>query len=76
MTICVPVQAKTVAAAKAMMKRAFPVADMVELRIDGLKDPDLPKLLQCRAGKILVTNRRRQEGGAYEGPEEARASAC
>ena len=72
MRICVPIQAETVAAARAMMKRAFPVADVVELRIDGMKHPDLPQLLQDKAGEILVTNRRRKEGGAYDGPENER----
>lgn len=74
MKICVPIQAEAVDTAKAMMQRAFTVADVVELRIDGMKDPDLKRLLPDKAGKILVTNRRREEGGAYDGPEAERVA--
>lgn len=73
MRICVPIQAETVTEATVFMKRAFRIADMVELRIDGMEHPDLPHLLRDRAGEILVTNRCREEGGAYRGTESERA---
>jgi 3-dehydroquinate dehydratase type I len=34
--------------------------------------PDLPDLLKGQTGNILVTNRRREEGGAYTGAEAQR----
>jgi 3-dehydroquinate dehydratase type I len=67
--ICVPIQAETNEEARALMERAHALANTVELRIDGMKDPDLRGLLKEKKGKVLVTNRRREEGGAYGGPE-------
>jgi 3-dehydroquinate dehydratase type I len=54
------------------MARAYAEADIVELRLDGMADPDLPRLVAAKAGKIVVTNRHRAEGGRFEGPEERR----
>jgi 3-dehydroquinate dehydratase type I len=52
--------------------RAFDVAEAVELRIDRLKAPDLPSLIGTRKGKLIVTNRRKKEGGFCEGNERDR----
>ena len=70
--ICIPISAGGDEAAKTLMTRAFAVGDMVELRLDGMKDPDLQDLLRNLPGPVLVTNRRKEEGGAYSGPEPER----
>jgi 3-dehydroquinate dehydratase type I len=72
MRICIPVQAATNEAARLTMDKAFALTEMVELRTDGMKDPDLPGLLEGKKGKILITNRRRDEGGAWADTENKR----
>ena len=57
--ICIPVTAESEAAMLAKMGRAFALADIVELRIDGMRDPNLVRLIGARRGKIIVTSRRR-----------------
>ncbi len=54
------------------MERCLSLADCVELRIDHLEDPDLGILLKGWRGRVLVTNRRREEGGAFSGTERER----
>jgi 3-dehydroquinate dehydratase type I len=55
------------------IEAGFRETDMLELRIDGLLPKvNLKKLLGHSKGELLVTNRMREEGGAFIGPEEAR----
>jgi 3-dehydroquinate dehydratase type I len=54
------------------MERAHTMADLVELRLDGMKDPDLRGLLKEKKGPVLVTNRRADEGGACADTEPRR----
>ncbi|MGV8081892.1 MAG: type I 3-dehydroquinate dehydratase [Syntrophales bacterium] len=70
--ICIPVNAASTEAALKKMERAYAMTGIVELRLDGMADPDLPRLLAAKAGKIIVTNRHREEGGRFEGPEDRR----
>lgn len=70
--ICVPVIAEETDAAVAMMERAVPLADLVELRIDRMPEVDLKKLLVSRHIPVIVTNRRKDEGGGFSGMEEER----
>jgi len=70
--ICVSVLAETNRKALRMMARGFALADMVELRIDRMGAPDLPALVGARKGRLLVTNRRKKEGGFFAGPEKDR----
>lgn len=70
--ICIPVHAATTEAALEKMNRAYAMAGVVELRLDGMADPDLPRLLAAKAGKIVITNRRRDEGGRFDGSEDRR----
>jgi len=72
MKICVSVMAENVQAAKAKMKKAFSLADMVELRIDRIGSEKLDALLQSKEGTILITNRKKEEGGFFKGSEEER----
>lgn len=48
------------------------VADVVELRIDYIKDVDLKRLLEKRTKPVIVTNRPIREGGRFNGSEEER----
>ena len=47
-------------------------ADIVELRIDGVADLDLPALLADRAAPVIVTCRPVWEGGLFDGTEPDR----
>jgi 3-dehydroquinate dehydratase type I len=70
--ICVPVMTESNREAVRMMKRGFASADMVELRIDRIRRPDLSLLVRAREGALLVTNRRKEEGGFFEASEKDR----
>jgi 3-dehydroquinate dehydratase type I len=72
--ICIPVMAESNREAVRMMKRAFPSADMVELRLDRIFRPALPALMKAREGSLLVTNRRKEEGGFFKGSERDRVN--
>jgi 3-dehydroquinate dehydratase/shikimate dehydrogenase len=48
-------------------------AKLVELRVDWLsKAPDVPRLLKDRPTPVVVTCRRREDGGKWTGTEDAR----
>jgi 3-dehydroquinate dehydratase / shikimate dehydrogenase len=47
-------------------------ADMVELRLDGVADPDIAQALCGRRVPVIVTCRPRWEGGRFDGREEER----
>jgi 3-dehydroquinate dehydratase type I len=72
--ICIPIVAEGTGAAIGMMERALPLADLIELRIDRIRDFDLEKLLAVRRIPVIVTNRRREEGGGFPGTEEERVA--
>ena len=70
--ICIPVTAKTNDDALKRMEASFLLADMVELRIDSMREPNLEKLLAAKKGPVIVTARRREEGGFFAGSERER----
>jgi 3-dehydroquinate dehydratase type I len=72
--ICIPVAAATTDAAVERMVRAAPLADLVEFRIDRIPDADLERLLRARRIPVIVTNRRREEGGGFTGTEAERVA--
>src|SRR5258705_6063819 len=47
-------------------------ADMVELRLDGVEDVDVPRALHGRRQPMIVTCRPIWEGGRFDSGEEAR----
>jgi 3-dehydroquinate dehydratase/shikimate dehydrogenase len=47
-------------------------ADLVELRLDSVRDPDVAGALAGRRCPVIVTCRPRWEGGAFDGSEEER----
>ena len=70
--ICIPITARTHKAALMQMERSSPLADILELRIDQINNTNLEKLMSGKRGEILVTNRRRDEGGEFSGTERER----
>ena len=47
-------------------------ADLIELRLDSVDDPDVAAALEGRRGPVIVTCRAKWEGGGFEGSEEER----
>lgn len=72
--ICTSLVAGTMDEALEKMSNRSRHADLFELRIDLISDLDLPALMHARTGPVLVTNRRREEGGGFRGTEEERIS--
>ena len=74
--LCIPIVATTTEAALAQMEKGAPLADVLELRIDQIGDVDLNRLMNGKqAGKqILITNRRKDEGGGFPGSERERVA--
>jgi 3-dehydroquinate dehydratase type I len=56
------------------MEQASPLADCLELRIDQIRDCNLELLMRRRrpGSRLLVTNRRKAEGGGFGGSERER----
>jgi 3-dehydroquinate dehydratase type I len=54
------------------VEQANGLADLIELRVDYLKGVELEKLLKAGEKPLVVTNRRRAEGGRYGGDEKSR----
>jgi 3-dehydroquinate dehydratase / shikimate dehydrogenase len=47
-------------------------ADLIELRLDSVDDPNVPAALEGRRGPVIITCRAKWEGGGFEGSEEER----
>ena len=61
--ICIPIVASTTNEALADMRKASKSGDIIELRLDCIKKPDLEILLGGRIKPIIVTVRKKSEGG-------------
>ncbi|MFQ6077734.1 MAG: type I 3-dehydroquinate dehydratase [Thermodesulfobacteriota bacterium] len=70
--ICIPIMARTQSAALIQMERSSPLAHILELRIDQINNVNLEELMVGKQCKILVTNRRSDEGGGFSGTERER----
>jgi 3-dehydroquinate dehydratase type I len=70
--ICIPIAAANTGEAIERMERAAPLADLVELRIDRMRNVEMERLLRARRRPAIVTNRSRAEGGEFAGGEEER----
>jgi|TARA_B100001964_G_scaffold244798_1_gene327985 3-dehydroquinate dehydratase/shikimate dehydrogenase len=73
--ICIPITAKTVEKAIEDLKEAEKIVDLVELRIDYIKNIDnekLEKLIQSKKNKIIVTCRSKSLGSNFKGNEKER----
>src|SRR5947207_371217 len=69
--LCVTVTAATTAELRAR-RDAVRDADLVELRLDTVTDPDVRGALADRRLPVIVTCRAAWEGGSFRGPEEER----
>jgi len=70
--VCLPIVEKTAKNALKAIKEANGLADLIELRMDYLKDSELGLLLKAREKPFIVTNRRKEEGGKYGRDEKGR----
>ena len=63
---------ETTAGTIAEMADLAPLADLLELRVDAMRECDLSAVLAAKTRPIIVTNRLAAEGGLREQPEDAR----
>lgn len=71
-SLCIPIVETTVKKALTAIKEANRRADLIELRVDYLDRINLVPLLESREKPLIVTHRRKEEGGKYEGEERKR----
>jgi 3-dehydroquinate dehydratase type I len=72
--ICIPIVETSLEKALRAIQQANRLADLIELRIDYLKKPKIATLLRSRQKPFIITNRRKEEGGRYNGNERERLS--
>jgi 3-dehydroquinate dehydratase type I len=72
--ICIPIVEATVEKALIAIKKVNRWADLIELRVDYLKRMNLAPLLENRRKPLIVTHRRKEEGGKYKGEGRKRLS--
>jgi 3-dehydroquinate dehydratase type I len=70
--ICVSIFEQTTEAAIAAMKEAAPQADLLELRLDAMAQPDLKALLAAKPRPVIVSARTLEDGGHKIWKEPAR----
>lgn len=74
--ICVPIFKADIDSALETANKALKLgADILELRIDALHDPDVDRVtnfIDALEGKVIATNRTPLEGGLFKGSEEER----
>jgi 3-dehydroquinate dehydratase-1/3-dehydroquinate dehydratase/shikimate dehydrogenase len=70
--ICVAVALPDAPAAIRAVRPVLADVDVVEIRLDGMQQPDIAELCRRIAHPLLFTNRAAWEGGACESPEEER----
>ncbi len=70
--LCVTLGAPTLAELRERRDLAAPDADLVEVRLDTVADPDVAGALAGRTTPVVVTCRAAWEGGHFRGSEEER----
>ena len=70
--LCISVVESDPEKVRQRMKTAAGEGDLVELRLDALHEIRLDGLLPFIERPLIVTNRRREEGGLFQGGEEER----
>ncbi|MGB9698904.1 MAG: type I 3-dehydroquinate dehydratase [Thermodesulfobacteriota bacterium] len=70
--ICIVIAEESMERAFRALARANQLADLVELRLDYLSQPNLAELRPKVKKPLIVTNRLSQEGGKFKGSEEER----
>ena len=71
--VCICIAENSLEGARAAIDRAMPHADLIEIRADYLGEADLAPILTQRTKPFIVTNRRKEEGGRFEGEEKKTA---
>lgn len=69
--ICTTITAPTMAVLRAR-RDAATAADLVELRLDSVRDPEIAGALTGRRQPVVITCRPTWEGGSFRGSEEER----
>jgi len=70
--ICTSITATTVDECLQQMSAAAALSDIIEIRLDFIREPDLPRLLANPPKPVIVTNRPQRERGKFEGDEGER----
>jgi 3-dehydroquinate dehydratase / shikimate dehydrogenase len=70
--LCITVAGSTMAEVRARRNRASRLADFVEVRLDGVADPDPAGAVAGRTTPVIVACHPTWEGGRFDGPEEVR----
>jgi len=70
--LCIPITADTNEKALQDVQETSQLADVIEIRLDYIANPDLEMLLRHRPKPIIATCRPTREGGRFDGPEEVR----
>ena len=70
--LCVSIAAASQAEALTLARASEPVADVIEIRLDSLTNPDIPLFLKGLSKPLLFTNRPIWEGGGCAGEEKER----
>ncbi len=70
--ICVSILEEDINRALSRAASAAQMADVVEIRLDGLSDPAPEVFLETISTPLLFTLRPEREGGRYRGPEKDR----
>lgn len=70
--LCVTVTGDTMAGLRARRDEAARVADLVELRLDGVADPDPAGAVAGRTCPVIVACHPAWEGGRFDGSEDER----
>ncbi len=70
---CIPIVSRSNADALGKMALAEPLADMLEIRLDGMERFDVHEIIKAASKPVLVTYRTKREGG--KGSADPRAHA-
>jgi len=70
--ICVSVAGQDVSTILAAAQESESLADVMEIRLDGLPEPAVQPFLKSLRKPVLLTNRAKWEGGNFAGDEEER----
>jgi 3-dehydroquinate dehydratase type I len=70
--VCICIAEDSLEGVQTAIDRAMPHADLIEIRADYLEESELAPVLSQRTKPFIVTNRRKEEGGRFEGEERKR----
>ncbi|MCP4693255.1 MAG: shikimate dehydrogenase [Desulfobacterales bacterium] len=72
--ICTAITSETTDQAIADMRRASRFADLLEIRVDYINNPDLKKIIAAREKPLIITITPQHERGKFTGSEEERCA--